>query len=377
MTRLENNAKRGFMRSALIAPEILIPGLRIKAGTIVGLTGDGNIGKTFFAEELLIAIATGTPFYWEENKSAQKDNWLESQKAGCRDPMHVMHIDFECGEDETKLKIDRMLNYKRDHCKIPDGYHSINELFDHYYSYIPPGKFPKYSSKNAESFKESLKFYLNEKIDRIDHNGVEKTRVILFDNLAALNLEDENSNTLMSELMNMLRQVAIDFNAIFLIIHHNNKNGSYRGASSFYNSCTAVLSMEKTDDNTITVSQTKKSYYNSVYDVSFALKDYYENKEYEQKFGKSYKLALESSAVSNINLSEEILTVLVSPTNQAGVLKILKAKGVRIGDKKLSEALEQLVKSGAVTKTGGERKGQSIIYQTSEHISDWTSEAAQ
>lgn len=269
--------------------------------------------KTWFALQMAISIASGSKFL---------------ERFGVKQAP-VLILDGESGE--------RLLKNRMEVLGTPSG------LPIYYQTYAGGKKF-------EEDFFESVFEFCAEK-----HIGL-----VIFDSLVRfLDAKDENSA---NDIANGFKKFAKlkDFGVSTLLIHHSRKNSgpysdnglsSVRGSGDIIASCDVGVILFNRQGNTITV-QVGKNRYDE------------EGTPFRAKFQKESDKASRWYYLGNIEkedkttlATETILSLLANlgSINQKELVRLVKDSGVKMGEKKIVELLEILVKDGYINCKSGQR----------------------
>jgi len=105
------------------------------------------------------------------------------------------------------------------------------------------GRVPPYEYADALGADIARAEVVTELARRIDQT---EANLVVLDSLKALSpSKDENSNTDMGPVMQSLIRVSRDTRAAIVLIHHNGKSGSFRGATVIRDQCDALFSLAK------------------------------------------------------------------------------------------------------------------------------------
>ncbi len=356
-------------------PNFLVPGLNLQPGTITVFAGQSNAAKTWLLLELASKLATGLPFYFDNNSLASKNNYTKKIR---NKPIHITHIDYEVGEKETCQKLDRMVNamgINYPQYKFEDIFANINCNY-HYQSGHMIGKFNR---EDQDGFIKRLYEVISDKHNSVNFDEKETSKVIFIDHLSALNSSEENSNSDMAQICNALRETAQKTNAAIVILHHTAKvnisNKSkrkkevdlsfLRGAGAIGNCVNAAYILENTDGR-VDVSQVKRAYYDDSSLLSFNLNDIQDdnNKKHIQYFN-DYEKSFGLELVSNLsfNNSEDKLkldkiiikeVLLGVQYNTSEIIEVLRnVKKIQFDDKNLNKLLKEMVECGDLEQVKG------------------------
>jgi hypothetical protein len=203
----------------MLGPDIptdwIIDGL-IEKGWSGTIFGDGNLGKTFIVNEMMACLALGLPFYGH----------------GVKQPRHCGVISLEM-KDGTFQRRMRPLHQQR--------------FFE-----TPAADFAKALMErvwclNAEQLRG------RGAIDLVQHaNYLERVirdkglEFLVLDTLSGMHSAEENSNTEMAKVMNVVRRLSDDTNCSIAAITHTPKGNSsiQRGASAIRNNLQWSLGLE-------------------------------------------------------------------------------------------------------------------------------------
>lgn len=187
----------------------------LPSGVLAALCGDGATGKTYTLLDMAVCVATG------------KD-WLNMQvEQGA-----VLIIDEESGKRRLLKRIqDTMIGHDVPRSTNPPIYAHCKTGFD---------------AGNKEDIA---------KLDNL--LTTTQAKFVILDSLAAITPGlDENSSKAMRPPLDALQALAQKHNAIIFVIHHNNKNGNFRGSSAIRDSVDYLFEVKR-QSNTITITGNK------------------------------------------------------------------------------------------------------------------------
>lgn len=185
--------------------EYLVSGF-IPCGTVAGLSGDGGTFKTYTMLDLAVCISTGKDWIGRKVKKSP-----------------VLIIDEESGHNRLLFRLQQTM---KGHGLTPKDKPEI-------YFYSKNG----FNADNAEHL-NILKGALL----------ATKAGLVVMDSLAAITPDnDENNSKAMRKPLDTLQTVAQEFNTTIGIIHHNNKNGNYRGATGIRDSVEYHFTVTRSD----------------------------------------------------------------------------------------------------------------------------------
>jgi len=203
----------------MLGPDIptdwIIDGL-VEKGWSGTIFGDGNLGKTFIVNEMMACLALGLPFYGHDVKQ----------------PRHCGVISLEM-KDGTFQRRMRPLHQQR--------------FFE-----TPAADFAKALMErvwclNAEQLRGRGAIDLLKHADWLERvirdRGLE---FLVLDTLSGMHSAEENSNTEMAKVMNVVRRLSDDTNCSIAVITHTPKGNAsiQRGASAIRNNLQWSLGLE-------------------------------------------------------------------------------------------------------------------------------------
>lgn len=191
----------------------IVEGL-IAPGTITLLVGEPGSGKTWATLSMATCIASGRD--WVGHKVAQG---------------RTLFIDEESGALPIKRRIARLM-----------GGYGIED--DIPLNYVSMAGFDLRRKAGVQKFRELI--------------GRAQPDVIIIDALADVMAGgDENSVKDVQPVFSALRQIVNDYQVTIVIIHHSNRNGSYRGSSAMKGAVDVLLNIDSGPNDTILLSTEK------------------------------------------------------------------------------------------------------------------------
>jgi len=168
---------------------------------VCSLTGDAGSYKTFTCLHLAGAIANG-------------EKWLDyfQTKQG-----NVLYIDEENGISRLKKRLNLIFT--------PN---------------VEPPKNIFFAPFTGVNFVEPS--WQKKVTDFIRNNGIS---FVVVDSFVDVLRGDENSVEAVQPVMHAIRTIANDAGCCFMLIHHNNKGGTYRGSSAFKGALDALLDLKR------------------------------------------------------------------------------------------------------------------------------------
>lgn len=374
-------------------PDILVPGLEIAAGTIYVSGAGPNVGKTWKLLQISMSLATGTPFWWDLNPKSQLPGYnQEIQDATPRTPQHVIHIDKECGAGEVRSKCIRMINYIARTYKVPEDCRlSMLQLANTYYHYYDTDSLPKYSKDSSSKFISEFQNILTRTYVGYDGKK-EQAKIVMIDHLAGLNGGDENNNSEMADLTNVIRILAIKHGVGMTVEHHTNKVSNkpsannktvdmncLRGASAIAGGFTGGVFF--TNEGTyIKAHIIKTPYYGFVNDISFRMVDTGDDADYpnfrKNHRNKSPEFHLESTAgilgvpAEKVKLTGRDVKLVIknSPLRtKSEIYAKLRERKVPFSDAEASALIDALIVSKDVFQTQDPNHKQKKIFSINDH----------
>jgi DNA-binding HxlR family transcriptional regulator len=181
--------------------EWIVDGL-IPAGGLNIFYGESGCGKTWSLMDLEICVARG-------------DNWLNLKTQKC----NVLHIDEDGGEIRTSRRFSEVIR----------GHEADNNT-------------PIYSVADT-----GFDFSKPNDIGELYNLIVEvQAQLVIIDTLADIMPgRDENSVKDVLPILKNIRRIAEETRAAIILIHHANRNGSYRGSSAIKGKLDALVCVEK------------------------------------------------------------------------------------------------------------------------------------
>lgn len=208
----EPGGKRAFkeysLRDVLSLPDIdwLVSGI-LQRSTTTLVVGSGNVGKTFVWLDVCLNIAYG-------------DKWLNRKTRQGR----VLYIYAE-GSGGLKQRIKAWLT---DHGK------SLTDLTDQI-TFIPrPVNLLTNQVELLNTIEKSVKIY-----------GQAPEELVIDTFSMCAGGVDENSNSQVAQYLETASMIKLKYGCHVTIIHHVNKNGSYRGASALRDNVDTMIMLDK------------------------------------------------------------------------------------------------------------------------------------
>lgn len=171
-----------------------------------------GVGKTLFAMNSGYTVAQG-------------GNFIKFKAAY---PRRVLYIDGEMAYSQMYKRYKQIVSSQGD-LDFPENFALLNP------DSIYPFKLPKISSLKGQEFYNKL-------IER------EKSDVIFFDNLSVLSDFDENSAESWQPIQDWILSLR-SLGKSIVIIHHEGKNGSYRGTSRMIDAVDTVIHLKLLPDD--------------------------------------------------------------------------------------------------------------------------------
>lgn len=204
---------------ASISRDFVLPGL--PAGKLAVLSAPGGTGKSFLLLELALSVAAGEPVI----------AGISPDAAG-----PVRYISFE--EDEIDLTNRLFALFQTFPISPP-----IETFFP---SALEGENLPLV--QNAEKNEEAVKYL---------ENICEGMRLVILDPLSRLHAADENSNSEMKKLMQVLISTARKTRCAIIVAHHTNKSAILNGQGSLQQSARGASCI--VDDPRLVVTLSKKN----------------------------------------------------------------------------------------------------------------------
>lgn len=200
-----------FELDSLPAIDFVLDGLPV--GTVGSIVAPGSTGKSFFALEILLDLATGRNFLGMGIKETSKKSLyltLEDPLDVLRRRIFHMNTVFKLSQDEQNKFIERTDIVSRD--KSSDLIHLVNE--------------------RGEINKQRLNQFKN-------YLAKKQYRLIIFDTMRRFHGANENDSASMSNLISCFEQIAETKHATdktpssaILFLHHTNKTSSYNNTGN-------------------------------------------------------------------------------------------------------------------------------------------------
>lgn len=184
-------------------------------------------------------------------------------------------------------------------------------------------------------------------------------RLVVFDSLIRFSTaKDENSSQEMATVMDYFNQLA-DAGLAVIVLHHNRKeNVSYSGRTS--NNMRGSSEILAAPDCHISVSRKEGSEFVTLEQTKN--RDEWESAPFELRFSENasqfeYVGAVRSKSQNHLELLEEVKNAVAgSPgASKRQLTDLLIQQGINAREKKISDLLEELVKSDALEKQRGQR----------------------
>jgi len=213
---LRLNNRKVWSANELISSDIpalsyKIDGLVIDGGnteaSITNFHGEGGSGKSTLVLYMSICASAGVPFL----------NKFDTKKS------RVLLIDRENGERRLKYRLNRILRGMD---------MSANEI-DLYAVSLPDIILDKPNDEQKINLRDLLSKY--------------KPDIVVIDSIVRFMEGEENSNSDVREIYNTIQEMNIIHSCSWILIHHANKMGGYRGASEFLNQCDNGFLIEMVD----------------------------------------------------------------------------------------------------------------------------------
>jgi len=178
----------------------------ISEGSVSVIAGEGGDGKTWSLLDLGVCVAAG-------------DSWLQTRKTI---QGNVLFVDEESGLTRFNLRLQKVMNGHGVDASLPFFYTSLS-LFN--------------LMKKAD---------LQELENLIGGYSIKLTVIDAFMDVTPG--ADENAVKDIAPVMQGLRRIAEKTKCAIMIIHHNNKAGSYRGSTAIKGAVDNLISVKKTGD---------------------------------------------------------------------------------------------------------------------------------
>lgn len=205
---------------ASIERDFVLPGL--PAGKLAVMSAPGGTGKSFLLLEMALSVASGEPVI----------AGIVPDAAG-----PTRYISFE--EDETDIQ-NRLVALFR-------TFTEINPPVETFFPSALEGEnLPLV--QNAEKNEEAVKYL---------ENICEGMRLVILDPLSRLHAADENSNSEMKKLMQVLISTAKKTRCAIIVAHHTNKSAILNGQGSLQQSARGASCI--VDDPRLVVTLSKKN----------------------------------------------------------------------------------------------------------------------
>lgn len=204
---------------ASIPRDFVLPGL--PSGKLAVMSAPGGTGKSFLLLELALAVASGEPVI----------SGIVPDAAG-----PTRYISFE--EDET------------------DIHNRLVALFQTF-SISPPVETFFCSALEGENLPLIIGGEKNEEAVKYLENICEGMRLVILDPLSRLHSADENSNSEMKKLMQVLISTAKKTRCAIIVAHHASKNAVLSGQGSLQQSTRGASCL--TDDPRLVLTLSRKS----------------------------------------------------------------------------------------------------------------------
>lgn len=195
-------------------PKQLVRGL-LQAGTVAVVYGDGGSYKSFLALDIALHVVNG-------------EQW-------CGRAVEQAQIIYVAAEGAAGIK-KRRKAWELAHELPSDG------------AWLLPNSLQLMDSQHIEGFIEALQ---SQEI----HPGL-----IVIDTLSQNSLgADENSSHEMAVAIDTAQRLATVFNAVVLIVHHSNKIGGFRGASSIRDNVQTFMAMNRDERTSLATLKCEKN----------------------------------------------------------------------------------------------------------------------
>ncbi len=186
----------------------MVEGL-LSCGTIITVTGEPGSKKTWSFLDFAVAVASG------------EKEWLDFKI--CQH-VPVLIVDEESGNQRLGMRLR----------EVAKGHNVSNRKLPIIATCI--------SGFNFRDEDDLLELYTI-----VKQSGA---RLILIDTLMdVLAGGDDNASKDVSPLYKGLRKIADDFKAVIIVIHHTNRNGSYRGSSAIKGSSDLMIQVKSQQDS--------------------------------------------------------------------------------------------------------------------------------
>jgi RecA-family ATPase len=187
----------------------------LQSGTLTALVGDGATGKTYTCLDLALCVATGEPWL---NRNVTQGN--------------VLIVDEESGHTRMLRRLRQtLLGHNLTEKDEAEVYFTTKEGFN---------------CGNSEDVKQ-----LNDLIELLD------IKLVIIDSLSAVarGLETKDNGD-MRLAFQSIQGLAIEHDISIIMIHHNNRGGTYSGSHAIRDTADNLFKIEKSD-NTLTIRADK------------------------------------------------------------------------------------------------------------------------
>lgn len=301
-----------LMKKQFKDTEWLVNGL-IPSGSIVAISGAPASNKTWFILDLAISVATGNILF---------DKFVVSQTG-------VLIVDEENGE---RLLQNR---FKKLHKNFDFPVHTVSLI----------------GFKLIDRTVEDI-------INFCKKNNI---KLVIFDSLVRIHSSDENDAMKMSKVFNLLKKfVKEDITVVFT--HHNRKQGilrssnpsqDMRGSSDILASVDCHLAIDrKAKENSITIHQTKLRQQQEM--KPFTLNIISDENDFKMEFAGEVD-EVQSKKADIKEAVKDILGQENKPMYKAELSLALKENGVKGGYSTFKTAIKELIESGEVFESKGEK----------------------
>jgi hypothetical protein len=289
----------------------------ISAGSVVVISGEGGIGKTYVVMDMALSVALG-------------EQWL-----GFKTRQGVaLFVDEESGPRRIARRIAEILRGHDAQRKVPMAYVSLVgfDLRDPI-------------STNA----------LRELIQSIG------ARLVALDALADIMLGgDENSVTDIQTVFHNLRQIAETTQSAILVIHHTNKRGGYRGSTAIKGAADLMLMMQSDGDDILFQSEKTRD----IEAVAFHGRPTFDICGPSDHPYSTYRLepSTVASVKSRLSTNETLIMQHLAKHNRASVSDMVNAID-NCSPNSARQAIYSLVKKGKIRRINPGGRGSRAVYE--------------
>lgn len=218
----------------------------IPRGSLAVLVGESGIGKSTFAVDLCVAVATATPFAGHDYASPEtdQDSALHDTPTYSETPSNAIYI---YGEGDASLATRFSAAYEMRKMAFMHTHARSFAASDMYklpiyrMELICTNEGPTSLRSTIERMKASKDYKTMVKATKLSYG------LIVVDTLIAVSgISSENESGAMQNCINCLKELGREFKATVLVIVHPKKNtNEIRGSSALYNAADVVLRIEK------------------------------------------------------------------------------------------------------------------------------------